>query len=405
MSELLAQNISNGLIAHYTMDIDGTDSGPFELDATVHGPTPALDVAGNTFGALLFDGNNDYIELPDDPRLKIQFPLTIAMYINLPLYNFPIEVGFFNNDNTSRNYHGVFFDTTEDGHFTLNYSFGLGCTCPTNVVSRKSTIPISTASWHLVAGVIDENGEIRLFLDCEEVSGDYSGLPVSKDREINYSNATGRIGSTIQRSDLNTFYFHGIMDEFMMWDRALSNEEITNLYLEELSCDDGICSNGLEFWDGCECQQGDPIDIVACDDGDCSNGIEYWNDETCACDTLMQVWGCTDPTASNYNPLADCDDGNCNFGANAVYIPNVFHPDAPAPDNMFLIQGPNIAAIETTIYDRWGNVIYRGTDMNNGWNGKIKGVDAISGNYMYQIKVDFINQTSEVRQGVLQIVR
>ena len=393
------------MIAHYTMDGDGTDSGPLELNAIVNGPSPALDIDGNTFGGLLFDGIDDYIQLPDDDNFHIQYPLTIAVAVNLPLYNFPKKFGFFNNDNFAQDLHGIFLNTTEDGHFTLGYSFGLGCTCPSNYVLRKSTVPISTATWHLIAGVIYESGEISLYLDCEEVSGEYAGLDISKDRKIAYTEASGRIGSTSQQSDLNTFYFHGIMDDLMLWDRALSSAEVKSLYLEEQACDDNICSNGLEYWDGCQCQSGDPINVVECNDNDCTNGIEFWNNETCACDTLMQVWGCTDPTAGNYNSLADCDDGNCSYEANAVYIPNIFHPDAPAPNNMFLIQGPNIASVETSIYDRWGNRVYTGTDINQGWNGKINGMESNSENFIYQIKVNYIDQTSEIKHGVLQVIR
>jgi|GEM_PF-6407483 len=50
-----------------------------------------------------------------------------------------------------------------------------------------------------------------------------------------------------------------------------------------------------------------------CDDGDCTNGDEVWDVTTCDCIVITAVLGCTNPTANNYNPMATCDDGSCDF--------------------------------------------------------------------------------------------
>ena len=80
------------------------------------------------------------------------------------------------------------------------------------------------------------------------------------------------------------------------------------------NCDDGICANGDETWDGtiCDCVDGTPP-TPCMDDGDCTNGFEVWNVNTCICDVTPPVNGCTDPTANNYNSLATCDDGSCTY--------------------------------------------------------------------------------------------
>lgn len=69
----------------------------------------------------------------------------------------------------------------------------------------------------------------------------------------------------------------------------------------------------------------EPVDIVAttsifftapltCDDGDCNNGIEYWDNATCTCQTgpPAGTFGCTNPAFCEYNPAANCDDGSCS---------------------------------------------------------------------------------------------
>ena len=98
-------------------------------------------------------------------------------------------------------------------------------------------------------------------------------------------------------------------------------------------CDDDDCSNGVEFWDGgiCDCVSTDPPDPSTCvDDGDCTNGIEEWDEETCSCIGAPVIFGCTEVTADNYNPIATCDDGSCEF---ACTIGNVMLDNVLCQDN------------------------------------------------------------------------
>ena len=78
--------------------------------------------------------------------------------------------------------------------------------------------------------------------------------------------------------------------------------------------DDGDCSNGDEVWDPntCTCSQ-ENIPIPCVDDGDCSNGFEIWDANTCSCNITPPTFGCTNTTANNYDPAATCDDGSCTF--------------------------------------------------------------------------------------------
>ncbi|MFT5801228.1 MAG: gliding motility-associated-like protein, partial [Nonlabens sp.] len=80
------------------------------------------------------------------------------------------------------------------------------------------------------------------------------------------------------------------------------------------NCDDGICENGEEVWDGdlCECIAIN-VPTPCTDDGDCTNGFEVWDANTCTCNITPSVFGCTDPAANNFDPAATCDDGSCEF--------------------------------------------------------------------------------------------
>ncbi len=68
-----------------------------------------------------------------------------------------------------------------------------------------------------------------------------------------------------------------------------------------------------------------------------------------------------------------------------VYIPNVFSPDNDGVNDTFrpYTDPDELRSYEMTIYDRWGNLLYRGKE----WNGAKVGPDI----YMYHIQVEFIH--------------
>lgn len=67
---LLADS-SQGLLAYYPLNGNGTDASGNGHDGFVEGATPAADRFGRSEKALLFDGTNSFISVPDSPDLKL----------------------------------------------------------------------------------------------------------------------------------------------------------------------------------------------------------------------------------------------------------------------------------------------------------------------------------------------
>lgn len=59
----------------------------------------------------------------------------------------------------------------------------------------------------------------------------------------------------------------------------------------------------------------------------------------------------------------------------SIYIPNTFTPNGDGVNDLFFPKGTgiNTSQFEMYIFDRWGNLIYKTTDINKGWDGRANG--------------------------------
>lgn len=120
----------------------------------------------------------------------------------------------------------------------------------------------------------------------------------------------------------------------------------------------------------------------------------------------ISICGCTDPTALNYNPLANVNDGSCFYPAPTVEVPNVFSPNNDGSNEIFFLKTTNSTNISLTILNRWGDVIFEGSSMTPGWNGKTQnGIEAEAGVYFYKYVIEGLQNQSLEGHGFLTLVR
>jgi gliding motility-associated-like protein len=72
------------------------------------------------------------------------------------------------------------------------------------------------------------------------------------------------------------------------------------------------------------------------------------------------------------------------------YAPNAFTPDGSGYNDVFIIKGENIDPnnFEMTIFDRWGERIFRTNSLYTGWNGAKNNVGALVEQGVYVWKID-----------------
>lgn len=115
----------------------------------------------------------------------------------------------------------------------------------------------------------------------------------------------------------------------------------------------------------------------------------------------ISICGCMDPNATNYNPLANFDDGSCMYPSPIIDAPNIFTPNNDNANDVFFLNSQNTTRIEMTILNRWGNKMYEAAGASPSWDGKTPGGnEAQDGTYFYKYKAYGFMDASGVIQTV-----
>ena len=88
-----------------------------------------------------------------------------------------------------------------------------------------------------------------------------------------------------------------------------------------------------------------------------------------------------------------------------IFTANAFSPNNDGTNDIFSVFVPNIASGEMTIFNRWGQAIYRSPDLSQGWDGTFKGSGVQEGVYVYVIKAIGVDGSNITRQGTVTLIR
>lgn len=91
-----------------------------------------------------------------------------------------------------------------------------------------------------------------------------------------------------------------------------------------------------------------------------------------------------------------------------VFVPNAFSPNNDGINDAFFAQGIGVDEYELTIWNRWGDQIFRTTDFNAVWDGSFEGREHYVQNevYTYQIKYrGECNPEKIEKVGVITLIR
>jgi len=202
--------VNNGTLTNFVDTTAGYGDTHDSGWATLNTPNVFnLDRMGQVNRAMSFDGVDDYVDCGNDESLNITDEITVSVWVKSPV--------------------------AHDGRIVYKYEAGQGyylTISPTTGVARgvvfgdttveiTGTTNLADSNWHHVVFTRKIGGNLNLYVD-----GVSDVAPVSSPTGTLENEATLYIGQDVAYAH----HFNGAIDEVRIYNRALSEEEITSLY-------------------------------------------------------------------------------------------------------------------------------------------------------------------------------
>lgn len=88
-----------------------------------------------------------------------------------------------------------------------------------------------------------------------------------------------------------------------------------------------------------------------------------------------------------------------------LFFPNAFSPNGDGRNDIFTTVGLYAETFELSIYNRWGTLVFTTLSPTEGWNGKIKGVDAPEGVYVFRAVANGYKGERIEKTGTVTLIR
>ncbi len=234
-----AQNVpnyvpTNGLVGWWPFNGNANDESGNGNNGTVNGATLTSDRFGNSNGAYSFNGTSNFISVPDNNTLDLTNQFTLSTWINLPDYSVgPALQNASGNTDVTRTILGKPRTSAwNSGYVLSHYPTGQSTTlaggaanmscCPNIGVSGIGLPPLNT--WINIT-VVYNGSTLSLYLNGalnNSTQGVFS---------LDNSSQPLLIGKEFVLVGDNWYrWFKGIIDDIAIWNRALTQQEITALY-------------------------------------------------------------------------------------------------------------------------------------------------------------------------------
>jgi len=94
---------------------------------------------------------------------------------------------------------------------------------------------------------------------------------------------------------------------------------------------------------------------------------------------------------------------NCMFG---IYIPTAFTPDNNGINDKFkpVVFGKTLH-YNLIVYNRWGSMVFKATDPNQGWDGSIKGVPQENSTFVWTCSYQLEGAPPRKERGTVLLLR
>jgi hypothetical protein len=218
---------TNGLVGYWPFNGNANDESGNGNNGAVNGANLTSDRFGNASRAYSFDGISNYIEIPNSSQLN-SYPMTVSFWLKSDRVNsgakilnkvccsswngWDIEAGNFDGNITApnSNFHFEYYSSVCQGIYQSYCS-------PT----PYPIFNVFDNTWRQCVFVVDNSGAKVYWDGVLMFQQNWDGPAMGGSNELPLN-----IGRYIYESN----YFKGMLDDIGIWNRPLTQQEITNLY-------------------------------------------------------------------------------------------------------------------------------------------------------------------------------
>ncbi|RLD40758.1 MAG: hypothetical protein DRI86_14695, partial [Bacteroidetes bacterium] len=88
-----------------------------------------------------------------------------------------------------------------------------------------------------------------------------------------------------------------------------------------------------------------------------------------------------------------------------IYVPNAFTPNNDGKNDILYVNSSVGYDINFRIYDRWGELVFETTDINQGWDGVFNNKNLDAGVYVYHLELECFNNDHFIKKGNITLIR
>jgi len=205
---------TNGLVGWWLFNGNANDLSGNGNNGTVNGATLTTDRFGATAKAYDFNGINDFISLANSGSINFSQGISFSAWIKTN----DIRLASIVDKETTCNSYGYRLNTRNDGQiWTEHGCYGNG---QPGCYTAKANINYTSNTWYFIVGTLDLINGNRIYVNGNLVDQGAVTQLINNSKNIEFGRATGGTGE----------YFWGIIDDIGIWNRALTQQEITDLY-------------------------------------------------------------------------------------------------------------------------------------------------------------------------------
>jgi len=222
---------TNGLVAYYPFNGNANDASGNNNNGTVNGATLTTDRFGNANSAYSFDGISNYINIANSILPSTSTSLTISLWFLSADTDAHLILDRSGATNTSK--YGITLNLNSSNQTVLSAG-GENGNCTGTCACFSSSISPSATTWNNVILVKD------LSLNTEKLY--LNGILIANRNTFCYTNFTSPTAIGRGNSYYAPYgdgYTNGKIDDVGIWNRALTEAEITTIY------------NGVTYTDTC----------------------------------------------------------------------------------------------------------------------------------------------------------